>query len=63
MPKKTLKNKVDIRREEKMRRKIQTMKAPTLVASIAGSVRRTTKVLATTSLNHLLTTNTRRSLA
>ena len=63
MPKKTLKNKVDIRREEKMRRKIQTMKALTLAASTAGSTRRTTKVLATMILKHLLMAKTRRSLA
>jgi hypothetical protein len=58
-----LKNKVDIRHEEKMRRKIQAMKALTLGASTAGSARRTTKVLATRSLKHLLTMKTRRSLA
>ncbi len=63
LPKKMLKNKVDIRRKEKMRRKIQTMKALTLAASTAGSARRTTKVLAIMSLKHLLTTKTRRSLA
>jgi hypothetical protein len=62
-PKKTLKNKVDIRHEKKMRKKVQTIKALTLAASTAGSARRMTKVLAITSLKHLLTMKTRRSLA
>jgi hypothetical protein len=63
LPKKTLKNKVDIRCKEKLRRNIQTMKVLTLAASTAGSVRRTMNVLATTNPKHLLRMKMRRSLA
>jgi hypothetical protein len=48
--------------EETMKRKIQTMKALTLVAPTAGRAMRTTEVLATTSLRQPWMTKTRRSL-
>jgi hypothetical protein len=64
LPNNFLRNKVVIiRQEERMKRKIQTMKALTLAASTAGRVMRTMEVLATTSLRQRWMTKTRRSLA